>query len=511
MMNVYSTQVVSNQHEAELRHRLRFEANDNAGENPNSGTLFLQSPDCKLKGKIYYNSSLLEFPYFARLIWDETERKIKISYYKDERDCFADRRTLARRVVSVIWAHTYEARKKEINETQWRDLLAQETSTVLSMNQTYSIEQCLTLEEVREVYRMKSLTNWGTGGASCMCIDPSYKSALRHTRADNGEDCYPCDAWLNDTTRVMRARDEVGNIVARFIAPMATNQFYSIYSTNGAVAGAVAETLKDSGWQQNQFMLEGCRLEIIETDENKVLMPYIDAQPNTMDAGGYLGAGNVTCNHSDGTASGLGGIPCDCCGASVDEDEIYWCESEGESVCQHCIDRDRYAWVYCGRGDRDLMNTNNYNVVEYGDEYYHKEYLDYYDLVVLHDGEVTHQDNAVFVESEGEYYPIKDCSVCPVTGEYYLNSDGEEIDGIDCTISPDGRDKIATKQNGRYILDEVANNTIEAETDAESMADDILDQFEDADSVDRDALVTYLQSIIDTLQDNTHAEDADAA
>ena len=513
-MNIYDTQVVQNQHEAELRHRLRLDCNGNAGENPNKGTLFLQSPDCKLRANIYSASDLLEYPFFARLVWDDTENKIKISYYKDERDCMADRRTLSKKVVSVIWQNVYESHKLANTETDWRDKLEQQTAIVLSMNQTYTIEQCATLEEVREVYRMKSLTNGGTGGTSCMCIDPDHKPALRHTRADNGEYCYPCDAWYNDTTRVMRATDGAGYIVARFVAPMAENYFYSIYANNGATANAVAETLENNGWKRNPQMLEGCRLAIIETDENKILMPYIDAYPETMDDEGYLGSGNATCNHSDGTASGLSGVEsftCDCCGDGVDADEIYWCESEGESVCQHCIDRDRYSWVYCRRGDRDLMSTGDYNVLQYDGEYYHRDYLDYYDLVVLYDGEVTHQDNAVFVESEGEYYLICDCSCCPVTGEYYLDCVGEEIDGIDCTVSPDGRDKIATKQAGRYVLDEVANNTIEVDTDAESMADATLDQFEYADSVDRDGLVSYLQSIIDKLKDNTQEDDANAA
>ena len=510
-MNIYDTQIVTNQHEAETRHRLRLDCNGNAGENPNKGTLFLQSPDCQLRAKIYYSSNLLEFPFFARLVWDEADRKIKISYYKDDRDCFADRRTLSKKVVSVIWANLYESRKQMDTETDWRDRLEQQTAIVLSQNQNYTIEQCETLEQVREVYRMKSLTNGGTGGTSCMCIDPSHKPALRHTRADNGADCYPCDAWFNDTTRVMRVRDEQGNIVARFVAPMANDYYWSIYATNGAAANAIAETLKHNGWEHNQRMLEGCRLAIIETDENKVLMPYIDAYPDCMDEEGYLGAGNATCNHSDGTASGLGGITCDCCGDSVDDDEIYWCESEDQHICQHCIDRDRFAWVHTRRGNTELRSTRDYNVVEYDGEYYNREYLDYYDLVVLYDGEVTHQDNAVFVESEGDYYLVDDCSLCPVTGEYYLDSDGVEIEGIDCTVSPDGRGKIATKQDGRYILDEVANGDIEADTDAESMADTILGQFEDSDSVDRDTLVSYLQSIIDTLKDNQQGDDADAA
>ena len=75
MMNVYSTHTVTNQHEAETRHRLRLEANGNVGEKFNNGTLFLQSPDCQLKNEIYFATGLLEYPYFARLVWDETDKK----------------------------------------------------------------------------------------------------------------------------------------------------------------------------------------------------------------------------------------------------------------------------------------------------------------------------------------------------------------------------------------------------------------------------------------------------
>lgn len=496
-----------------LRHALRNAVNGDSGLDASPKTVRANSG--RLRRKVYMSTSLCEYPMYTRFVLDEQSQTIMVSYYATLEKMFADIRTKKKAV-----AFLNEYAPQETAE-YWRDAVAQEIALLTFDATTAGWTMGCTNDRALAVaiYGCDDLHK--NGGDSVSCMTTRSKSSLWHTCVETGDSVHPIFAYTDSPdVRVCYIQDKDGQYIARWIAPTRRDQYESIYC-DGENYQHVLAMLACAGWVRNDELLRGCRLRVIITTDGKCLMPYIDSYTNQLDldnqADGFAYltvSSGYGCSHSDGTAynwSDVESFTCDCCGDSVCEDEIYWCESEDESVCQHCIDRDRYAWVYCRHGDRDLMSTGDYNVVEYGDEYYHKEYLDYYDLVLLYDGEVTDIDNAVFVESEGEYYPICDCSCCPVTGEYYLDCAGEKIDGIDCTVSPDGRDKIATKQNGRYILDEVANNTIEVETDAESMTDAILDQFEDADSVDRDGLVSYLQGIIDKLKDNTQEDDAYAA
>ncbi len=69
-------------------------------------------------------------------------------------------------------------------------------------------------------------------------------------------------------------------------------------------------------------------------------------------------------------------------------------------------------------------NAGNYS--KYDGEYYDDEGLEYHDLVTLHDGEISHKDDAVWVESKDAYYDSSDV-ILVYTGlhdtEYYPDSD----------------------------------------------------------------------------------------
>lgn len=496
-----------------LRHALRNAVNGDSGLAASPKTI--QANNGRLRRKVYMATSLCEYPMYTRFIWDEQSRTIMASYYATIEKMFADVRT-KKKAVAFLNEHA----PQETAE-YWRDAVAQETAllTFDSVAAGWTMGSTNDRALAVSVYGCDDLHK--NGGNSVSCMTTRSKSSLWHTCVDTGDSVHPIFAYTDSPdVRVCYIQDKDGQCIARWIAPTGRDQYDSVYC-DGENYQRILAMLSCAGWTRNDELLRGCRLRVIITTDGKCLMPYIDSYTNHLDLDNQVDgfayltvSSGYECSHSDGTAcnwSSVESFTCDCCGCAVDEDEIHWCDSEDRYVCQSCIDSDRYAWVHCRRGGRDLMNTNNYDVIEYKNEYYHREHLDYYDLVVLYDGEVTHQDNAVFVESEGEYYLADDCTLCPVTGEYYLDCVGERVDGINCIVSPDGRDKIATKQAGRYVLDEVENGTVDAETDAESMADATLDQFEYADSVDRDELVSYLQGIIDTLKDNTREGDAHAA
>lgn len=130
------------------------------------------------------------------------------------------------------------------------------------------------------------------------------------------------------------------------------------------------------------------------------------------------------------------------------------------------------------------------------------------DLVILEAGEVCSIDDACYVDGDG-WYLLDDCFYCPITGECALCCDSVTVEGISCDISEDGRGRIATKKDGQYLLDElysldhadiipdnIASLVIE-------YADSVLAQFEDSDSVDREALEAHLLDYLsDVLAEN---------
>lgn len=116
------------------------------------------------------------------------------------------------------------------------------------------------------------------------------------------------------------------------------------------------------------------------------------------------------------------GEPCEDCGAHHDEDDMYWVGvHEDRRVGSCCIDD--YTYAYSRRGDRYYIYNDR--VVEVNGDWYDTEYLGDNDIVELHDGEYSHIDNAVYIESCGEYYDCDDDAICYAddTGQYELSDD----------------------------------------------------------------------------------------
>jgi hypothetical protein len=188
------------------------------------------------------------------------------------------------------------------------------------------------------------------------------------------------------------------------------------------------------------------------------LMPYIDGNNQHVDdAVDDAGVNTFRISEYDGfeatnTSGMLNAYTCTCddCGEGMDEDDSYSIGYHGDSrVGSCCIDN--YTMVYGRRGEQYYVDEDR--AVEVDGEWYHDDYFDDNGIVQLHDGDYTHQDNAVYIESANAYYHCydedivcaentnqhelrEDCWCCAESGNWYTDDEESvEVDGE--TYHPD--------------------------------------------------------------------------
>ena len=193
------------------------------------------------------------------------------------------------------------------------------------------------------------------------------------------------------------------------------------------------------------------------------LMPYIDGGTQHVDEDTFTidSDGDIAADETGGVSGNAYDSECEECGARFNsEDEGIWTgRHEDYRVCGNCADDYTYAYGYRGR----QYYVHNNDIVEVDGEYYHDEYLGDNGIVQLHDGEYCHQDNAVWIESQNEYYHCDDDDICydEDAGEYNLKSncwlceesgnwyndgvDYVEIDG--CKYHPDHAPETETQDD----------------------------------------------------------------
>lgn len=219
--------------------------------------------------------------------------------------------------------------------------------------------------------------------------------------------------------------------------------------------------VKRSGWT-------GCKLAKIYAGLDyrnfEYVVPYLDGECQRVDErDDYLlidPQGEWLCNNTNGDAD-ANGMECPCCERRVHEDDMVgvgvYCD---DSVCSDCI-TDSYTLV-CGRRGEEYYIPDD-EVVEADGCMYDPDYLSDNDIVELHNGDYTHLDNAVFVESANAYYLSdsidivyaqdteayelrEDCWQCNQSDMWYTNEvDYVEVDGI--TYHPDNAPEVETEDN----------------------------------------------------------------
>lgn len=247
----------------------------------------------------------------------------------------------------------------------------------------------------------------------------------------------------------MAVREEGGDIVGRALVYEHGDlkifvRTYQKPSTAGGYSQADDQLnawLRDQGYMHASDW-EGCYMAYHDGRNGAPLAPYLDGSCKDVDVVMRDGVkmllvkedGNYHFESTDGTCTDHeDSDTCNDCGDRIDDGDGYWVGAdEDEIVCQRCCDHN-YYYGYGRRGRQYYIHESN--IVSVGDYTYDDAYLGDNDIVTLHDGEYAHSDDAVYVESESEYYEADDEDVCydDYNSQYELRDNCVELhDGSMC-------------------------------------------------------------------------------
>jgi hypothetical protein len=185
--------------------------------------------------------------------------------------------------------------------------------------------------------------------------------------------------------------------------------------------------LKAQGYEKRSEYREGQKLALYPTS-GAFLAPYIDGdERRVVQHSDHLCVscdGDFDCDETGGQP-GHNGCTCDDCGDRISEGEGDWVHIHEEThVCDSCIDD--YTYAVSRRGNHYYIR--NAEVVAVGEDWYDVNYLSDNEIITLEDGEYAHQDDAVYVESAGEYYLNDDDRiVCDRDGNWQLVDDCQQL------------------------------------------------------------------------------------
>lgn len=232
---------------------------------------------------------------------------------------------------------------------------------------------------------------------------------------------------------------------------------------------------------------DGFKLKRIDVSSGAgFVAPYLDGDCKRVDVRtDYLTItddGDYVCDNTDGTATEEDRRTCEDCNDRISEDDGHWVgQDEGTLVCEHCCDNN-YTWALSRRGEHHHIRHNN--VVEVGGNYYDEDYLSDNNIVQTNDGDYCSLDDAVYIESAGEYYNLDSERVCCTydgtwemrddcvvleNGEYCLESDAWCCDHTGDYYACSEHDSVTTKC-GKIVHEDYADEyeTDDAEDDADT-------------------------------------------
>jgi len=250
---------------------------------------------------------------------------------------------------------------------------------------------------------------------------------------------------------------------------------------------------KAHGW-------DGFRLKYIEviSDDCPFVAPYLDGahQHVTVDGDTLLIGGSRDgsweCRNQDGTATEVGGATCEDCGDRMCEDDGHWVGRQNDMmVCNHCLEN-HYVHAYGRGGDQYYINEGD--AVYVGDDYYHANYIADNGIVVLENGEYCNDDDAIYIESDSEYYHCDDERICyTVDGEHELVSNCVELENGEYCLEDDA-------WQCEHSGDWYANSDCDPVTTAcgKSIHEDYADEYaaEDEDDTDAQAELFVEQPVV---------------
>lgn len=219
-----------------------------------------------------------------------------------------------------------------------------------------------------------------------------------------------------------------------------------------------------SGWEGASFKLIWCG-----RHNDKIVAPYIDGATQNATVNGREGVvtidsdGDWECNKTNGVAEERDRMTCEDCGDRTDEDDgSYVGYSSDCFVCGHCRDHN-YVYVLGRRRNNYYIPDGDAVFVESTQEHYDAEYLHDNGIVTLHDGDYAEENDAVYVNSVGDWYLHDDDDiVCDGAGEYQLAEDCVQLHDGDWCLEADAWQCAAT--SNWYANDDVDPVELDGET-----------------------------------------------
>lgn len=251
--------------------------------------------------------------------------------------------------------------------------------------------------------------------------------------------------------------------------------------------------LQDQGYEHRSSW-HGERLAYLSLGDYSFIAPYIDGGAQDVDVDTEYSAvtGNRTksliitdqgdwqCTCQDGTANENSSCTCDACGRRVSEDDTRSVGYHGDTTVGDCC-IDNYTYV-TGRGG-DCYYISDNDAVEVDGEYYDPDCLADNDIVELHDGDYARSDDAVYVESQSEYYLTEEC-VELHDGDWALMDECVELHNGDWALNDDAWQCAGS---GGYYL--TADDT-PVEVDGETYHEDNVPETDDDEDDDTDEETT---------------------
>jgi hypothetical protein len=261
-----------------------------------------------------------------------------------------------------------------------------------------------------------------------------------------GMDAVRVYAHDKSVLRLAYIQSKSGEILARCIVREDLKQYVRIYpDPNGSTEGKyLQQYLKANGYTHGN--LDGCLLQMIEhEDEDDIFVaPYIDAGVDGNGSEGSAQSGELVDiddktyieinTHGELSLTMTNGYTddvedenmseCDECGDTVISDDMFSTYHD-QYVCEHCISNN-YYYAYVRNG-QDYVHADH--VVSIGDEHYHVDYLDHYDIYAC--------------EASGDYYHIDDLvmtSMGYIAHEYSQALDHADDEGNDYAHDDDARE-----------------------------------------------------------------------
>ncbi|OHD24070.1 MAG: hypothetical protein A2Y38_14625 [Spirochaetes bacterium GWB1_59_5] len=131
-----------------------------------------------------------------------------------------------------------------------------------------------------------------------------------------------------------------------------------------------------------------CRVRMSYKDGEDVFIVDVEGDYNAQQSSGLMGdAKDDTC-------------ACPCCGERYDEDDLYYVEARGESICESCRD-DNYRYAY-GRRNQDYYSADECIHCESDDKWYVEEYASNHDVYQCQQSDEWYDINDLVMLTAGE-------------------------------------------------------------------------------------------------------------